>query len=97
MKVNAASSSSAAIQTAIDTLGGSQGAQHQGWSDIVNRIQSVINQGVRPGLSPSTQIDQLSGLLKLQVDVTRYQLRVELVSKVSESAVASMRKLQQNQ
>jgi hypothetical protein len=31
------------------------------------------------------------------MDVTRYQLRVEVVSKVAESAVTSLRKLQQSQ
>jgi hypothetical protein len=50
-----------------------------------------------PGVRPERSLDQLSGLLKLQADIGQYQLRVELVSKVSESAVASVRKLQQNQ
>ncbi len=96
MKVNPAGGA-ATLQTTLESLGGSQGPINQGWSDIVNRLGNYIHNGVKPGLSPSGQMDQLSGLIKLQVDVTRYQLRVELVSKVSESAVASMRKLQQNQ
>ena len=96
MKVNPASSA-AAIQTTVEGLAGSFGGPNQGWSEIVSRIGQYVNHGVRPTASPTAQIDQLSGLLKLQVDVSRYQLRVELVSKVSESAVASMRKLQQNQ
>jgi hypothetical protein len=96
MKVSSASGASA-MQVTLESLGGSQGAQNQGWTDIANRIGQYVQQGARPGLSPNGSIDQLSGLIKLQVDVTRYQLRVELVSKVSESAVASMRKLQQNQ
>lgn len=96
MKVNPASSA-AAIQSTIEGLSGNLGGPNQGWSDIVSRIGQYVHQGVKPGVSPTVQMDQLSGLLKLQVDVTRYQLRVELVSKVSESAVASMRKLQQNQ
>jgi hypothetical protein len=50
-----------------------------------------------PGVRPERSLDHLSGLLKLQADIGQYQLRVELVSKVSESAVASVRKLQQNQ
>jgi hypothetical protein len=39
----------------------------------------------------------LTELLRLQMDVTRYQLRVEVVSKIAESGVASLRKLQQAQ
>ncbi len=85
------------IERAIESLSAGHGSYNQGWSDIVSRIGHYIHNGIKTGLSPSGQIDQLSDLLKLQVDVTRYQLRVELVSKVSESAVASIRKLQQNQ
>ncbi len=96
MKVNSATSPTT-INTAMEMLRGNQGVAHQGWSDIVHRIGTYVHQGLRPGLSPAGQVEQLSGLLKLQVDITRYQLRVELVSKVGESAVASMRKLQQNQ
>jgi hypothetical protein len=40
---------------------------------------------------------QLGELLRLQVDVSRYHLKVEMLSKVAESAVASLRKLQQPQ
>lgn len=96
MRINPAGSA-AAIQTTIEGLAGNLSGPNQGWGEIVSRIGNYVNQGLRPGVSPAAQMDQLSGLLKLQVDVTRYQLRVELVSKVSESAVASMRKLQQNQ
>jgi hypothetical protein len=42
-------------------------------------------------------MQQMGDLLKIQTDISRYQLKVELVSKVSEGAVASIRKLQQNQ
>jgi hypothetical protein len=69
------------------------------WSDLINRISNFTN--IQPTNSlgitnPLKGIDQLSGLLRLQMDLSRYQLRVELLSKVSESAVASIRKLQQN-
>ena len=87
----------ATLYGTLESLGDSQGSSKQGWSDIVGRIGQYINIVAKPGLSASGQMDQLSALIKLQVDVTRYQLRVELISKVSESAVASMRKLQQNQ
>lgn len=67
------------------------------WQDIVAKVSSamktppVATDGTRSG------VNQLSGLLRLQMDITQYQLRVEVVSKVAESAVASLRKLQQNQ
>ena len=67
------------------------------WDSIVSRVTSLTQPGLHQATEPSKQIQHLSGLLKLQVDVSRYQLRVELISKVSESAVASIRKLQQNQ
>jgi hypothetical protein len=67
------------------------------WDAIVSRVTKLTESGLRPSNNPSQQVEQLSGLLRLQVDVSRYQLKVELVSKVSESAVASVRKLQQNQ
>ncbi|MFN4896392.1 MAG: hypothetical protein ACK5GN_05830 [Pseudomonadota bacterium] len=91
------SGSAAAIQSALEGLGGKQPVANAGWSEIVERINHYVQQGVRPNQSSTAQIDQLSGLLKLQMDVGRYQLRVELASKVSESAVASIRKLQQSQ
>ena len=66
------------------------------WGEVISRVSQLAKEsGILSG--DKSQISQLSGLLKLQVDVSRYQLRVELVSKVSESAVASIRKLQQNQ
>lgn len=90
------------LQAALDSGSQVQGASGSNatttsWDAIVTRITRLTEGGIRPSNSPSQQIDHLSGLLRLQVDVSRYQLRVELVSKVSESAVASMRKLQQNQ
>jgi hypothetical protein len=67
------------------------------WDAIAARVTRLAEGSIRPSSTPSQTAEQLSGLLKLQVDVSRYQLRVELLSKVSESAVASVRKLQQNQ
>lgn len=95
---------SATAPAAIDLKTLFQGASIEGpnaakgnWNDIANRAAQLAQNTLKDSHSPATQINQLSGLLKMQVEVTRYQLRVELVSKVSESAVASMRKLQQNQ
>jgi hypothetical protein len=55
---------------------------------------------VRPGgLTPDTvaAVNDITKILQLQTELQRYQLRVEVVSKVSECAVATMRKLQQQQ
>ena len=68
-----------------------------GWQEILSRVSQLSKMGSSSGVRPERSLDQLSGLLKLQADIGQYQLRVELVSKVSESAVASIRKLQQNQ
>lgn len=96
MKISSATDLTA-LNAAVESLGGSSGTQGPGWSEIVGRISHLTKHGLKNSAPSHSQINQLSGLLKLQVDVTRYQLRVELVSKVSESAVASMRKLQQSQ
>ena len=99
MKVSAVSATNgpASIAEAFQGVSNQSSPINAGWNDIVSRVTSYAKQGVTAPNTPSGQIDQLSGLIKLQMDVSRYQLRVELVSKVSESAVASMRKLQQNQ
>jgi hypothetical protein len=67
------------------------------WSEILSRASDLSKIGARADLSSGRTLEQLSGLLKIQSDMSRYQLRVELLSKVSESAVTSIRKLQQNQ
>jgi hypothetical protein len=99
MKVSAVSTSAspASIAEAFQGVSNQSSPINAGWNDIVSRVARYAKQGSVAPNSPTGQIDQLSGLIKLQMDVSRYQLRVELVSKVSESAVASMRKLQQNQ
>lgn len=68
-----------------------------GWNDIVAKVSTFVSSPKMGGASVQQSFNQLSGLLRLQVDVTQYQLRVEVVSKVAESAVASLRKLQQSQ
>lgn len=66
------------------------------WSKLSSRVATISETFKRSPVTPAAQINNLAGLLKLQVDLGQYQLQVELVSKVSESAVASLRKLQQN-
>ena len=69
----------------------------QGWHEVVRRMSSIMQgAGGKPG-TPEAQVKQLGEMIKLQMDVCRYQVKVELVSKVSESGVASVRKLQQSQ
>ncbi len=68
-----------------------------GWQDIVNKVSSYLSTPQTKTASPSGALNHLTGLLRLQMDVTRYQLRIEVVSKVAESAVASLRRLQQSQ
>jgi hypothetical protein len=99
MKVSpvSATSTPATIGQAVQGLGDANGSVNASWNDIVSRVARYTNQNSVASNNPTSQINQISGLIKLQMDVHRYQLRVELVSKVSESAVASMRKLQQNQ
>lgn len=68
-----------------------------GWHDIVSRVSGFVSAPKTTSPTGPESFKNLSGLLRLQLDVTQYQLRVEVVSKVAESAVASLRKLQQPQ
>jgi type III secretion system YscI/HrpB-like protein len=43
------------------------------------------------------RLKQLTEMIQLQMEVCRHQVQVELVSKVAESGVATVRKLQQAQ
>lgn len=80
-----------------ELLKSSPAAHSGGWQDIVAKVSTYAASPKTGGPSVQHSFNQLSGLLRLQVDVTQYQLRVEVVSKVAESAVASLRKLQQSQ
>jgi hypothetical protein len=83
-----------------DALGGSTGAS---WRELSERFATQLKQQLAPtgrggeGGVSSQRLQNLSELLRLQVDLSRYQLRVEMLAKVAESAVASLRKLQQPQ
>ncbi len=69
-----------------------------GWIDALERTASLARSAASgPAQGPDARISQLSELIKLQMDVCRHQVQVELVSKVAESGVASVRKLQQQQ
>lgn len=67
------------------------------WNEITHKMSEFLGAPSKSSLPISQQLGNITDLFKLQMDVSRYQLKIELVSKVSESAVASMRKLQQNQ
>ena len=76
-------------------LGGIGGGS--GWQDVMSRISKLSTHPSSTGNTAQVQAKQLEEMIKLQMDVSHYQLKVELVSKVSESGVASIRKLQQAQ
>lgn len=68
-----------------------KGLDHQ-----IARISNPSSKGGVETLAKSGQ-GQLVELLKMQVDMHRCQVKVELLSKVSESATATFRKLEQGQ
>lgn len=78
-------------------LNGTGRSDSGGWGEIASRVSSYVSAPQAVALNGQPSFKDLSGLLKLQLDVTQYQLRVEVVSKVADSAVTSMRKLQQTQ
>lgn len=67
------------------------------WSAVLQQSMDRFRIGAQKAPSVAQHMRQMGDLLKIQSDISRYQLKVELVSKVSEGAVASVRKLQQNQ
>jgi hypothetical protein len=73
------------------------GLERTSWGDIANRVGQHLNAASSRSVQPEMRAQQLGELLRLQVDVSRYHLKVEMLSKVAESAVASLRKLQQPQ
>lgn len=80
-----------------ELLKGASAPHTGGWQDIVAKVSTYLSPPQPSGSATQHSFNQLTGLLRLQVDVTQYQLKVEVVSKVAESAVASLRKLQQAQ
>jgi hypothetical protein len=97
MNISQTASSHINFESLLRGISFSDGTKHTSWGDIADRASKLADRGLGSTPQATGQVAQLSGLLKMQVEVTRYQLRVELVSKVSESAVATLRKLQQNQ
>ena len=67
-----------------------------GWGSVLDRLLTQLQRAPASATSPHAKLHQLTEVLRVQSEVSQYHLRVELVSKVSESAVASIRKLQQN-
>ncbi len=67
------------------------------WSAVLQQALERVRGISQKPPTAAQYMQQMGDLLKIQTDVSRYQLKVELVSKVSEGAVASIRKLQQNQ
>ena len=68
-----------------------------GWRNVAAHVTRLLKNPPMQGASVQTQSRQLGEMIQLQMEVCRYQVKVELVSKVAESSVASVRKLQQTQ
>lgn len=85
----------AAVPEANAATLGSAGAS--GWTEALDRALQGSAKTTEIVTAPGDRLKQLSELIRLQMDVCRHQVQVELVSKVAESGVASVRKLQQAQ
>lgn len=68
-----------------------------GWADITSRVGAVMNGGSAVRGVSDSGARQMSEMIKLQMDLCHYQVKVEFVSKIAESGVATVRKLQQTQ
>ena len=71
--------------------------QPEKWEDLLRKYWDGLAVSSQKTTAPRSGVSQLTGLLQLQMEVSHYQLKVEVVSKVAESAVTSLRKLQQAQ
>lgn len=80
----------------LSQIGASKGLEGSSWSEIAQRVTKHLTTPTTRG-QPELRAQQLADLMRLQVDVSNYHLKVEMLSKVAESAVASLRKLQQPQ
>lgn len=80
----------------LSQIGSSKGLEGSSWSEIAQRVTKHLTT-TSTRAQPELRAQQLADLMRLQVDVSNYHLKVEMLSKVAESAVASLRKLQQSQ
>lgn len=94
MRVTGGGAAVAVPEAVSSVVGANSGS---GWGEVFEQALSGANRSPRAGAGADLRLKQLSEMIKLQMDVCRYQVKVELVSKVSESGVASVRKLQQSQ
>lgn len=83
------------VQAKLEKL--SPASPTKDWSNVLQQTLERVRTLSQKPPSVAQHMQQMGELLKMQTDISRYQLKVELVSKVSEGAVASIRKLQQNQ
>lgn len=77
------------------STGGALSGSPTGWQNIIANIASSMDHTSASSTTGGHAFSQLTDLLRMQMEVCRYQVKVEVVSKIAESAVASMRKLQQ--
>jgi|688.fasta_scaffold06308_7 hypothetical protein len=68
-----------------------------GWGEVFQRALSGVAKETRGASASDLRLKQLTEMIQLQMEVCRHQVQVELVSKVAESGVATVRKLQQAQ
>jgi hypothetical protein len=86
---------------ATDAPAGSAGQVERSWSEILEATTRLVSRDASTVLSAkadsSAQLKNMTELLRLQREVSAYQLRIECASKVCESFTTSLRKLQQQQ
>ena len=95
MKVSAAVPTAAPLEAA--SVRAEMSSPGAGWVEAFDRAVGSVTRARSGATAADDRLKQLSEMIRLQMDVCRHQVQVELVSKVAESGVASVRKLQQPQ
>lgn len=72
--------------------------KHNGsWAQVTDKLLQTINSNSSAKLSSQPSGEYFAEMFKLQIQMNRLHMRVELCSKVAESASTSIKKLQQAQ
>lgn len=79
-----------------NAVGSLEPSKHS-WSELTHKLQQVVNATVDSKSSSQPPREPLAEMFKLQLEMNKLHMRVELCSKVAESASASIKKLQQAQ
>lgn len=67
------------------------------WTQITDKLLQTVNANSGAELSSKPSGEYFAEMFKLQIQMNRLHMRVELCSKVAESASTSIKKLQQAQ